>query len=569
MRHQRGDISLVIDQTKLPLQDRPKHPNLVDDGRRNGYLDLCVPLCQAAMKGDWESALTIINRRPEIIREAITFQWETPLHIAVASKHKHFVKNLLEFMAEVDLYLQDKDGNTAFSFAAASGVVEIARLLEDKTKPVSLARGAEDLTPIHIAALFTRRDMVVYLNENTDFIDDLIDAGQLTNFFLATISADIFGETALHLMARKPSSISLEKQLNQFQRLANSSNFQRLILAHQLVEEIWKSIAQRPGEEIWDFINSPRNLLFDAVQSGNIEFLNILLLRSCPDLLWKVDEKNQSIFHVAALHRHASIFNIIYELGARKDLVAFYKEPLKNENILHLVARLPSPDRLQMVPGAALQMQRELLWFEAVKEIVPHTYIKAENVKGETPHAVFIKEHENLRKEGEKWMKQTATACILVAALIATVLFTAAFTVPGGIKESTGLPNFAENEWFDTFTKWDIIGLFTSVDSVVIFLSILTSRYAEDDFRKALPAKLVLGLTTLFESIIAMVVCFTATMILIRDHTSTGRLILICFLAALSILFFVGLHFRIWLDTVISICKSSFLFHRRTGRIYP
>lgn len=80
-------------------------------------------------------------------------------------------------------------------------------------------------------------------------------------------------------------------------------------------------------------------------------------------MLWKVDENNQSIFHVVGLHRHENIFNIIYELGARKDLIAFYKDPLQN-NILHLVARLPSTDRLQMVAGAALQMQREPLWFE-------------------------------------------------------------------------------------------------------------------------------------------------------------------------------------------------------------
>ncbi|CAL9226127.1 unnamed protein product [Arabidopsis halleri] len=570
MSHQRNEISGDVE--RIP-------PNLVDDGSRDGYLNFSVPLCQAAMKGDWRSAETIITRRPEIVREAITFQRETPLHIAVASKHKHFVQNLLRIMTKSDISLIDKDGNTAFCFAAASGVVEIAKLLAAKDNQISVCRGAENLTPIHIAALFGRRDMVVYLYENIDF-PDLIRSGQLIPLFLAIISAEIFdvalqmleensglatsrnskGETALHLMARKPSPAnSIFKGLFGGAKLG--------ILAHLLVEEIWKSVTKQPEKEIWDFINSPRNLLFEAVKSGNIEFLEILL-RSCPDLLWKVDENNQSLFHIAALNRHASIFNIIYELGARKDLIAFYKGPLQN-NILHLVARLPSPDRLQMVSGAALQMQRELLWFEAVKEIVPQPYIKAENENQETPHDTFIKEHDNLRKEGEKWMKETATACILVAALIATVLFTAAFTVPGGNKESTGFPNFAEKEWFDKFTISYIIGLFTSVIAVVIFLSILTSRYAEDDFRKTLPWKLVFGLAALFVSIIAMFFSFTATMILIHDQASTWRLILIIGLAVVSILVFVALHFQLWLDIVRSVFTSRFLFHQRTGRIYP
>lgn len=117
------------------------------------YLNFCVPLCQAAMKGNWESVLTIIKRRPEIIHEAITFQWETSLHIAVASIHKHFIKNFLEIMAEGDLYLQDNDGNTAFCFVAASGVVGIARLLTAKDNRISM-KGADNLTSIHIAALF-------------------------------------------------------------------------------------------------------------------------------------------------------------------------------------------------------------------------------------------------------------------------------------------------------------------------------------------------------------------------------------------------------------------------------
>lgn len=33
-------------------------------------------------------------------------------------------------------------------------------------------------------------------------------------------------------------------------------------------------------------------------------------------------------------------------------------------NILHLAAKKPKRDRLNFVSGAALQMQRELLWFK-------------------------------------------------------------------------------------------------------------------------------------------------------------------------------------------------------------
>lgn len=138
-----------------------------------------------------------------------------------------------------------------------------------------------------------------------------------------------------------------------------------MALAHQLVERMWKLVVKEPEPIVSELLRTPTRLLFDAASSGNVEFL-VILIRAYPDLLWKVDEKNQSLFHIAALNRHESIFNIIYELGSIKDLIAAYKEVSTRNNMLHLVASLPPPGRLQIVSGAALQMQRELLWFKVI-----------------------------------------------------------------------------------------------------------------------------------------------------------------------------------------------------------
>ncbi|KAF5186903.1 Ankyrin repeat family protein [Thalictrum thalictroides] len=55
-----------------------------------------------------------------------------------------------------------------------------------------------------------------------------------------------------------------------------------------------------------------------------------------------------------------------------------------------------------------------------------------------TPRELFAEEHAALVEKGEKWMKETAAGCMVVAALIATVVFAAAFTLPGGNKEYSG-----------------------------------------------------------------------------------------------------------------------------------
>ncbi|VVB12359.1 unnamed protein product [Arabis nemorensis] len=541
-----------------------------DDGVRVKHLTIGVPLYQAALKGDWKAAKAIIDEENGIVREHITSRWETALHIAVAAKHTGFVRNLLGRMNPDDLALKNEAGNTSLCFAAASGVIEIAEMLINKNPDLPMIRGGGGMTPIHMAAMFGHAEMVIYLRGKTVF-GDLTDV-EFMNLFRLIILADIYdealrmlkmerqlaisrigtGETALHLMARKPSAISHRRQLNLFQRLANFiykgffHEAKMRTLAHQLVEELWNSVLQLPMDKVSDLMRSPSRLLFDAAKSGNVE----------------------SLFHIAALNRHERIFDIIYELGTIKDLIAAYKEDESENNMLHLVAHLPSPDRLHVISGAALQMQREILWFEAVKKIVPRSYIKAKNSGGEVAHDLFTKVHKELRKEGEKWMKDTATSCMLVATLIATVVFAAAFTVPGGNDAAMGFPNFRKKLWFDIFILSDSVALFSSVTSIVFFLSILTSRYAQDDFRRALPSKLMFGLLALFVSIISMVLAFTATMILIRYQEPKWSLILIACLASLTALSFISLHIHLWFDTLRS-CLFKFLVHRRKSGIFP
>ena len=50
-------------------------------------------------------------------------------------------------------------------------------------------------------------------------------------------------------------------------------------------------------------------------------------------------------------------------MGAIKEIILTYVDAYK-QNILHLAGKLAPKARLKLVPGAALQMQRELLWFK-------------------------------------------------------------------------------------------------------------------------------------------------------------------------------------------------------------
>ncbi|XP_031115590.1 ankyrin repeat-containing protein ITN1-like isoform X4 [Ipomoea triloba] len=200
----------------------------------------------------------------------------------------------------------------------------------------------------------------------------------------------------------------------------------------------------------------------------------------------------------------------------------------------------------------SLQMQRELQWFKEVKKIVPPDYSSYLNKDGKTPSMVFTEEHKELKEAGEKWMKDTANSCTIAAALIVTVVFAAAITVPGGNSGENGLPIFSNHNAFTIFAFSNAASLFTSTTSLLVFLSILTSRFAEQDFLYALPKRLIIGLLTLFLSIIFMMIAFSSTVYLVFGNNRRGVLIMVAGFACLPVTSFVLLQFPLLVALVSS-----------------
>nr|XP_048320516.1 ankyrin repeat-containing protein ITN1-like [Ziziphus jujuba var. spinosa] len=134
---------------------------------------------------------------------------------------------------------------------------------------------------------------------------------------------------------------------------------------------------------------------------------------------------------------------------------------------------------------------------------------------GQTAQEFFEKSHADLLKEAQNWLKRTSESCSVIAVLIATVAFTAAYTVPGGSNQSTGLPILLHDPFFVVFTVMDVLSLVSSLTSVVMFISILTSPFRLQDFRQSLPRKLTLAFTFLFFAVAVTMLAFSATVILI------------------------------------------------------
>jgi hypothetical protein len=147
-------------------------------------------------------------------------------------------------------------------------------------------------------------------------------------------------------------------------------------LAHKLTKVLWNNIQLLPDvKEFLGLVDKHSSLLFVAAESGNVEFLTILL-HSHPDLIWKMDKQQRNLFHISVLYRQESVFSLIYEIGALKDMIALCLDENQN-NMLHFAGQLAPINRLNIVSGAVLQMQRELLWFKVCIDIIPISLISS------------------------------------------------------------------------------------------------------------------------------------------------------------------------------------------------
>ena len=100
--------------------------------------------------------------------------------------------------------------------------------------------------------------------------------------------------------------------------------------------------------------------LIQAVNAGNVEFITSIV-KANPGLVWNPLIARR-VFEVAVEQRQAKIFSLIYGLREKVAIVSFRDG--NGNNMLHKSAAVAPSRLLKLIPGAALQMQRELQWFK-------------------------------------------------------------------------------------------------------------------------------------------------------------------------------------------------------------
>ncbi|CAH1448937.1 unnamed protein product [Lactuca virosa] len=535
--------------------------------------------------GIWDWVERILSEGMVTVIDKITNNGNTALHVAVgASKKPEFLEKLLERIPENTqlMDLRNSDGSTLLHVAAIIGNTEAADILVAREPDLLLAKDNEGQTPLALALSNMNTQTARHLLEhiNTDTQKDALFSGTIGDGLLVTlISSKDFPQNFPRELNRLENFIVvgigglLESAYEFCETICDIINSRRVfrliiygtgfmlmpllfipgILVWLLIKEILET-HQDARRLLWHVSgwirseNTPTsyhhyytNPILEATRQNAFQVVEVIVFHFS-NAFWSANQDGHNIIQYAVINRSEKVYNLLYQMSEHRNIYRTIRDSYGN-NLLHLAARLAPINKLNLISGAALQIQHELQWFKEVEKFICPLSVIQKNSFNETPQMIFTREHKELVIEGEKWMKSTAESYTITAALIITIVFAAAITVPGGTDQDTVIPVFTNSTAFTVFAISDAISLFAAVTSLLMFLSILTARFAEQDFLFKLPTKLIIGLATLFISTTAMIVAFGATLYLVFGQRNSRILIPIAVLTCLPITSFVTLQF--------------------------
>ncbi|KAI9110587.1 hypothetical protein K1719_018453 [Acacia pycnantha] len=552
-------------------------------------------LCHAICVNNWSDTKAILEQHLNAMTAEILDPDRTALHVAAMFGNTTIVKKLLEllrreFLLTVDSH--DKEDILPVTLAFKNDFKEMGRYLYSVT-PLECFTGRPGSMLLRYCFQAQCFDIALNLLQQREellFVPNDIAANNTPIHQIATLNTVILSSSELIFWKRWiydyiniPSStaishVSVDIQQDRSQGdqakliepghglllsfISSIDNFvgvkeiQELKLLHAQVDDLLLLVCKNARKALNEatVIQEPLRL---AAKEGNVEFV-LQVSKAIPEIL--LQQSMVDCFTEALEYRQARVFNLIHGLRFKQGhMTSVVDVDDKNPYLIHKAA-MKAPDHiLNHIYAPILQMQRELQWFKEVESLMPPSYRGLRNKDGLTAKELFRESHRELMKEGEKWIKDTASSCSVVGTLIVTIMFAAAFTIPGGNDQNLGYPLFIKQPFFNVFIFSTIISFLSSSTSILMFLAIITSQYSKEKFLKSLPTKLILGLSFLFISIVSMITAFLSTTYLMLNHTNySWGLLPIMILASVPIFLFVLSQFPLLLHTYVSTYGNLF-----------
>ncbi|MCL7037352.1 hypothetical protein MKW94_013363, partial [Papaver nudicaule] len=348
----------------------------------------------------WRGAHNFFRDFPEALTAEITEDGSTALHVSVRLGRVDFVKELLELMTVAQTESKTHQGSTAIAIAARGNNMEIVKMLVNKNPHLPQICDNNELHAVTIAAINGNEKIMHYLYPLTSksiewwgarsVASFLTSAARLNAFGIVRNLLNLFPEyalvldnygkcTLLSVLAEKPSAFPSENQfgflkewiiyrwaqhvtLYSYGTVPGMKQLLTINEEHEHTAVILQQICSQltnmnPHQLRESFIT---DAIHRSIINGTVAVFEILI-QTNPYLEHFKDENGRGLFQIAIINRQESMFRYMSRMGQRNhdmDLLDDF-----GNNALHCAAIWDPSSRL-VIHGPALQMQREIQWFQ-------------------------------------------------------------------------------------------------------------------------------------------------------------------------------------------------------------
>ncbi|ESR65608.1 ANK REP REGION domain-containing protein [Citrus sinensis] len=433
----------------------------------------------------------------------------TPLHNAVTNQHKRVIRILVEKDSVPSSYI-NKAYQTPLSIAIDARLNDIACFIIDKSpESLNTTRLPDELTLIHFVVMRQNYDiMVKILGTNKELIDRL----------------DWHQRNPLHYAAASGNVKMAQRLLEESKRLAYKRDCNGETPLHLAAEngklKVLKLLINKYPDAIEIRNNSDRSILHVAAKHGNWNIVSFILRSpEMENLINLVDRNGNTPLHLAAMGLHS---DVVFTLSRHKSVNIRAKNHSARSNTALEIAEITRAN------GKEIQKH---LTLKALKTAYAKRALSAEELQ---------QKRQVSKEEGEKG-KEMAQTLSVMATLIATFTFTAAFTIPGGVKSDgpdEGTATLLHRASFQAFVITDTIAMTSAMAAAaIIFWSFWRSK--TESLMDTLP--LAIGFTWI--ALVSMTLAFVTGLYAVLSN-SLAITIAVCVIGCLlPFIFYVSAPF--------------------------
>ncbi|THG13656.1 protein ACCELERATED CELL DEATH 6-like [Camellia sinensis] len=449
-----------------------------------------TPLHIAARGGDSLLVSLLINSdfREEILEER-NEEGNTALHEALHHRHEKVARILIDKNRNIS-YSVNKDGKSVVYLAAEGGYVGLVKILmENPAGNCSIEGRLRNKSPVHAAILGRNLDVLKILWEKDQSSFQLrFDEERRSALHCAASIGYLEG---VNFLLSKCSGTTYEMDKHGLFPIHIASNKGHANIIQEMLHHC-------PDSR--DLLTSRgQNIFHVAAKSGKAKAVSCMLkMPELAKLINERDDEGNTPLHIATINGHPRIVSTLTWDG-RVNL------ELENNN------RLTALDIAEEYMETMASFQKRLTWMALRVVGAP----RAPHAKLSKTISSRVEEHS--QKEN---YKDKVNVVLMVATLVTTVTFAAAFSIPGGYNNSDpnqGIATMLAKAKFQEFVICDTIAMYCSIIAVVILI------WAQLGDVSTMHAALKLALPLLGIALAMMSIAFMAGVYLIVSKLSWLR----------------------------------------------